>query len=54
MEKIVMLGTGHAMVTKCFNTCFLLQNAQESVLVDCGGGNLSKNKHPHKSLLCYD
>jgi len=39
MEKILMLGTGHAMVTHCYNTCFLLKNGEESVLVDCGGGN---------------
>lgn len=34
-----MLGTGHAMVTKCYNTCFLLDNGEEYLLVDAGGGN---------------
>ncbi len=24
-EKIIMLGTGSAMVTDCYNTCFLLK-----------------------------
>lgn len=39
MEKIIMLGTGHAMTLDCFNTCFVLQNnAQENILVDTGGG----------------
>lgn len=39
MKKIIMLGTGHAVVTECFNTCFLLDcNNGESVLVDTGGG----------------
>lgn len=39
MESIRMLGCGHAMVTHCYNTCFLLKNDDASVLVDCGGGN---------------
>ncbi len=39
MEKIIMLGTGHAMTLDCFNTCFVLQNnRQENILVDTGGG----------------
>lgn len=40
MEKLIVLGTGNASVTKCFNTCFLLQDEQERYLmVDAGGGN---------------
>lgn len=39
MEKINMLGTGSAMVTKCYNTCFTISNNDEYFLVDCGGGN---------------
>lgn len=39
MVKLVMLGTGHAMVTKCYNTCFVLDNDNDSILVDAGGGN---------------
>lgn len=39
MTKLIMLGTGHAMVTKCYNTCFALQNEEGAVLVDAGGGN---------------
>ena len=38
-EKITMLGTGHATVTKCYNTCFLIQSTKSSLLVDAGGGN---------------
>lgn len=34
-----MLGTGSAMVTKCYNTCFLLKSDEEHFLVDAGGGN---------------
>lgn len=37
--KLTLLGTGNAMVTRCYNTCFALQNGQELLLVDAGGGN---------------
>ena len=37
--KCTMLGTGHAMVTKCYNTCFILEENKEYFLVDAGGGN---------------
>lgn len=36
---ITMLGTGNALVTKCFNTCFLLRSPKSLLLVDTGGGN---------------
>ena len=39
MESINILGTGSAMVTKCYNTCFTLSNGDEHFLVDTGGGN---------------
>jgi len=39
MEKITILGTGCAMVTKCYNTCFALSCGDEHFLVDTGGGN---------------
>lgn len=34
-----MLGTGNALVTECYNTCFLLRDGKEMLLVDGGGGN---------------
>ena len=37
--KLTMLGTGMAMVTACYNTCFALEEKGESFLVDGGGGN---------------
>lgn len=37
--RLVMLGTGHAMVTKCYNTCFILQDDNQFFMVDAGGGN---------------
>lgn len=33
-----MLGTGHAAVTECYNTCFVLEENGEYFLVDGGGG----------------
>jgi len=33
-----MLGTGHAMVFDCFNTCFVYENENGKMLVDTGGG----------------
>jgi ribonuclease Z len=37
--ELIFLGTGCAMVTKCFNTCFALKNGEDVFLVDAGGGN---------------
>lgn len=37
--KINMLGTGNAMATKCYNTCFVLSNEKGYILIDGGGGN---------------
>lgn len=39
MDKIHILGTGNAMVTKCYNTCFTLSKDKEHFLIDTGGGN---------------
>ena len=39
MESVNILGTGSAMVTKCYNTCFTISNGKEHLLVDTGGGN---------------
>lgn len=37
--KLTMLGTGNAAVTKCYNTCFVLENNGDYFMVDAGGGN---------------
>ena len=55
MEKLTMLGTGSAMVTKCYNTCFTISKDSEYFLVDCGGGNtiltnLEKSNIPINSI----
>ena len=39
-EQLIVLGTGNASVTKCFNTCFIIKDEQEEYfMVDTGGGN---------------
>ncbi len=37
--KMTMLGTGSAVVTECYNTCFVLSDGDKYFLVDGGGGN---------------
>ncbi|AJA46198.1 metal-dependent hydrolase [Clostridium pasteurianum DSM 525 = ATCC 6013] len=39
MNEITMLGTGAAMVTRCYNTCFTISSKDEYFLIDTGGGN---------------
>ena len=39
MMRITMLGTGNALVTECYNTCFVLSDDGGNLLVDTGGGN---------------
>lgn len=37
--KLTMLGTGHALVRECYNTCFVIEDNQKYFMVDGGGGN---------------
>lgn len=37
--ELIMLGTGNATVTKCYNTCFVIKTEETLLLVDAGGGN---------------
>lgn len=39
MNKITILGTGNALVTRCFNTCFIIHHEGKKLMVDAGGGN---------------
>jgi len=34
-----MLGTGNALVTECYNTCFVISDGDKNFLVDGGGGS---------------
>ncbi len=56
--RLTMLGTGNALVTKCFNTCFALrcdEQPDNTLLVDAGGGNgilaqLERANIPYSSI----
>lgn len=37
--KLTLLGTGHATVTECYNSCLIFSNEGSHFLVDTGGGN---------------
>lgn len=37
--KLTMLGTGNALVTQCYNTCFIMEDQEGLFMVDGGGGN---------------
>ena len=39
MDELIVLGTGNAAVTRCYNTCFVLDLSGELLLCDAGGGN---------------
>ena len=45
--KLTMLGTGNAVVTECYNTCFVLEDDGQYLMVDGGGGSgvLTQLKH---------
>lgn len=45
--EITLLGTGNALVTECYNTCFVISHDGKHFLVDGGGGNtlLAQLKH---------
>ena len=51
--KITMLGTGNALVTECYNTCFMISDNEKLFLIDGGGGNtiLHQLKHAGFDLL---
>ncbi len=38
--KLTMLGTGNAMVTNCYNTCFAFEEDGRCFLVDAGGDTI--------------
>ena len=38
-SQLIMLGTGNAMCTRCYNTCFYLRTPGGGLMVDAGGGN---------------
>ena len=38
-DRLIVLGTGNANVTHCYNTCFAIDTAQGLLLCDAGGGS---------------
>ena len=38
-NTLTLLGTGNAIATRCYNTCFVIDTGTSRCLVDAGGGN---------------
>ena len=52
--KLVMLGTGNALVTECCNTCFILSSESGNLLVDTSGGNTILHQLKHSGFELQD
>jgi Metal-dependent hydrolases of the beta-lactamase superfamily III len=52
--ELTMLGTGNALVTKCYNTCFTIKTDTTLLLVDGGGGNGILSQLEHKDIALGD
>ena len=52
--QITMLGTGSAMVTECYNTCFLISDNDKHFMVDGGGGNMVLRQLKYAGYHCMD
>jgi ribonuclease Z len=54
-NSITMLGTGNALATRCYNTCFTLHSSGGTVLmVDAGGGNGVLTQMERAGMRCED
>lgn len=42
MDRLIVLGTGAAIITKYYNTCFVLDDGEQYFLVDGGGGGVMR------------
>ena len=52
---ITMLGTGNALATRCYNTCFTLHSGGGALLmVDAGGGNGVLSQLERAGIACDD
>lgn len=51
---ITMLGTGNALVTECYNTCFVLSENEKYFMVDGGGGNTILHQLKHAGFDWMD
>ncbi len=52
--NITMLGTGNAMATECYNTCFVLNGNGKYFMVDGGGRNTVIRQLNHAGLDWMD
>ena len=52
--KLIMLGTGNALVTECCNTCFVLSSESGNLLVDTSGGNIILHRLKHAGFELQD
>ena len=52
--QITLLGTGNALVTECYNTCFVLSEGDKNLLVDAGGGNGILHQLRHAGFKLQD
>lgn len=48
--NLTMLGTGNALVTECYNTCFVLQEDHQYFMVDGGGGSTILHQLKHAGI----
>lgn len=53
MNAITFLGTGNAMCTRCYNTCFYIRSNGGGMLVDADGGN-GIFRQLHKAHITYE
>lgn len=52
--KLTMLGTGNALVTECYNTCFVLEENKKYFMVDGGGGSAVLHQLKHAGFNWMD
>ena len=52
--KLTMLGTGNALVTECYNTCFVLEENEKYFMVDGGGGSAILHQLKHAGFNWMD
>lgn len=45
--KLTMLGTGNALVTECYHTCFVIEDSGQYFMVDGGGGSAILHQLKH-------
>ena len=52
--NLTMLGTGNALVTECYNTCFVINDKGKYFMVDGGGGNTVLHQLKHAGFDWMD